>query len=76
MRIETNMEIKVEKEFPVGINVVKEIEGDNYDVSKEESFSACGKDRYKYEEGTDKVTGNKEIEKAKTEIAVYEDNAF
>ena len=61
--VETNTEIKVD-EFPSGINLVKETEGDNDEVPKEENFSVCGKDRYEYEEGTDKVTGNKEIEEA------------
>ena len=73
--VEINVEIKVEEEFPVGINVVKEIEGDN-DEPKEENSSACSKYRYEYEEGTDEVTGNKEIEQANTEIDVYEDFAF
>ena len=49
------------------IEIVKEIEGDNDDVPKEESSSACSKDGYEYEEGTDEVTG---IEQANTEIAV------
>ena len=60
--METNIEIKAEEEFPAGINVLKEIEGDNDDVPKEESFSARGKDRYEYEKRNDEVTGNKEIE--------------
>ena len=64
--VKTNIEIKVEEEFPAGINIVKEVEGDNDGMPKEENPSACGKDRY---EGT----GNKKIEHAKTEIAVYED---
>ena len=55
--VETNIEI--EEEFPAGINVVKETEGDNDDILNEENPSACGKDRYEYEEGTDEVTGNK-----------------
>ena len=29
--METNIEIKVKEEFPAGINVVKDIEGDNDD---------------------------------------------
>ena len=29
---------------------------------KEESSSSCSKDRYEYEERTNQVTGNKEIE--------------
>ena len=62
---------KVEEEFPAGTNVVKKIEDANEDVPKEESSSSCGKDRYEYE-GSDKVTGNKEIDQANTEIAVYE----
>ena len=49
---------------------------DNDDVPKEESSSEFGKDKYKYEKGTDEVTGNKEIEPANTEIAVYKDIAF
>ena len=57
----TNIEIKVKEEFPAVINVVKEIEADSDDVPKEESSSACGKDRYEYEEGTGEVNGNKEI---------------
>ena len=57
--VESN--IKVEEEFPAGIRVVKEIEGDNDDVIKEKSFSACDKNRYEYKEGTDNVTENKEI---------------
>ena len=65
-----NIEIKVEEEFPVGINVVKEIEDDNDDVPKKESSSACGKDRYEYEEGTHEDIGNKEKEQANIEIAV------
>ena len=69
--VETNIKMKVEDNFFVGINVVKEIEGDNDDVQNEKSSSACGKDRY--EERTD---GNKEIEQANTEIAVYEDIPF
>ena len=36
----------------------------------------CSKDWYEYEEGTDKVTGNKEIKQANTEIAMYEDIVF
>ena len=43
---------------------------------KEESSSACGKNRYEYEERTDEVTENKEIERINTEIAVYEDITF
>ncbi|CAE1271169.1 unnamed protein product [Acanthosepion pharaonis] len=40
--VETNIEIKIEEEFPAEINIVKEeIEGDNDDVLKEESSSAC-----------------------------------
>ena len=74
--VDTNIKIKVEEEFLAGINVVKRIEGDNDDVLKEESSRACDKDRYEYEEGTDEVTGNKEIEQANTEIAVYKDIAF
>ena len=34
------------------------------------SFSACGKDRDEYEEGTDEVTRNKEIEQANTDCCV------
>ena len=45
-------------------------------MQKEESSSACGKDRYEYKKGTDEVTGNKEIEQANTEIAVFEVIAF
>ena len=47
--METNIEIEVEEEFPVGINIVKEIESDNYDVpkNKKESPRACSK--YEYE---------------------------
>ena len=45
-------------------------------MPKEESSSACGKDRYEYEEGSDKFTGNKEKEPANTEIAVYKDIVF
>ena len=66
--VETNIEINVAEEFPAGINVVKE--GDN-NVSKEGSPSVWGKDSYKYDEGIDEVTGNKEIEQANTEIVVY-----
>ena len=51
--VETNMEMNAEDEFTVGINVVEETEGDIDDVPKEESSSACGKDRYEYEEETD-----------------------
>ena len=29
--METNIKIKVEEEFPIGINVVREIDGDNDD---------------------------------------------
>ena len=60
--VEINIEIKVIEEFPAGINVVKDIEGDNDYMPKEESSStcSCGKDIYEYEEETDKVTGNKE----------------
>ena len=61
--VETNIQIKVKEEFPAEINVV------NNDMPKEESSSTCGKDRYEYEEGTDEITGNKEIELANTEIA-------
>ena len=50
---------KVKEEFPAGINVVKEIKGDNDDVPKEERSSACAKDSYEYEEETDEVTGKK-----------------
>ncbi len=75
-RVEINIEIKVKEKFPAGISVVREIEGDNDDVLKEENSSACSKDWYEYEEGTDKVTGNKEIEQAITEISVFEDIAF
>ena len=74
--VERNIEIKVEKEFPRGINVVKETEGDNDDGPKEESSSACGKDWYEYEEGIDEVIGNKETEQANIEITVYADIAF
>lgn len=56
--VQTNMEIKVEEEFPAGINIVKEILSDNVDAPKKVSSSVCGKDRH--EEGTDEVTGNKE----------------
>ena len=45
-------------------------------MPKEESSSVCSKDRYEYEEGTDEVIGNKEIEQANTRIAVYKDIAF
>ena len=68
--VETNIEIKVEEEFPAGINIVKEIEADNNDMLKEESSSACGKDSYGYEEGTDEVTGNKEKEQANRDCCV------
>ena len=43
---------------------------------KEERSTVDGEDRYEYKEGTDEVTGNKEIEQANTEIVVYEDIAF
>ena len=56
--VETNIEIKVAEEFPAGINVIKEIEGDNNDMPKEESSSACGKDRCEYEVGTNEVARN------------------
>ena len=59
--VKTNIEIKIEEEFPAEIKVVKEIEGDNDDAPKVEKSSVCGKDRYEYEEGTDVVTGNREI---------------
>ena len=72
--VETNIKIKIDEELPAGINVVKEIEGDNDDVPKEKSSSACSKDRYEYEEGTDKVTRNKE--QVNIEIAVFEDIEF
>ena len=74
--VETKIKIKVEEKFPAGINVVKGIESDNDDVPKKESSSIYNKDRYEYEEGTDEVTGNKEIEQENTEIAVYEDITF
>ena len=38
--VETNVEIKVEEEFPAGINAVKEIESDNVEEPKKESSSA------------------------------------
>ena len=47
--------------------MVKEIEGDNDDMLKEDTFSV---------EVTDEGTGNKEIEQANTDIAVCEDIAF
>ena len=56
-------------------SLVKEIENDNDDVPNKENTSECSKDRYEYEEGSKEVTGNKETEQAKTEIAVYECNA-
>ena len=34
------IEIKIEEEFPVRINILKEIEGVKDDVLREESFSA------------------------------------
>ena len=43
--VAANIEIRVEEEFLAGINIVKETEGDNNDVPKEESSSACSKDR-------------------------------
>ena len=73
---ERNIEIKVKEEFPEKINVVKEIQGDNDDVPKKESSSACGKDMYEYEEGTDEVTENKEIERTAIKITVNRDIAF
>ena len=73
--MKTNIEIKVEEEVPAGINVVKEIQGDNDDVSKESS-SEFSKNKYKYEEGTDEVTGNKEIEPTNTENVVYKTSHF
>ena len=72
----TNIEVKVEEEFSAKIDVVKEIEGDNDDVPKKRSSSAFSKGKYEYEEGTDEVTWNKEIEQANTVIAVYEDIVF
>ena len=72
--VETNIEIKAEEEIPAGIKFGQEVVGDD-DVSKEESTSACGKDRFEFTEGTDEVTGYKEIEQANTEIAVYENIA-
>ena len=45
-------------------------------MSKDESSNAYGKDRYKYEWGTDEVTEIKAIEQANTNIAVYEDIVF
>ena len=55
----------------------RKIEGDNNDVLKEESFSACGKYRCKYDEGTDEVTAYKKKRKqAITEIAVHADIVF
>ena len=53
---EMNIELKLKEEFLAGI---KEIEGDNDDVLKEERSSPCGKERYEYEEGTDEVTENR-----------------
>ena len=41
-------------------------------MPKEESSSARNKARSEYEERTDEVTGNKEIEQVNTKIAVYE----
>ena len=41
----TDVEIKVNEEFPAGINIVKEIEGDNDDVPKELNSSGCSKER-------------------------------
>ena len=41
-------------------------------MPKEESSSACGKDWYEYEDGTDKVTENKEIEQVNAKIAVHD----
>ena len=66
--VKTNIEIKVEKEFPAGTIVVKETEGDNDDGPKEESSSACSKDWYEYEKGIDEVIGNKETEQANSDI--------
>ena len=74
--METNLEIKLEGELSAGINVVKESEGDNDDVLKEESSSACSKDRYKYEERTDEISGNKEIEPANTDVSMYNTSHF
>ena len=74
--VETIIRIKFEEEFAAGINVAKEIDGDNDIVPKEESSRAYGKYRYKSEERTDEVTGNKEMEQANTETAVDEDIAF
>ena len=59
-----------------GTNFIKEIEGDNDDMPKEESSRSCGKDKHKYEDKTDEVTENKEIEQENTEIAAYEDIIF
>ena len=74
--VERNIEIKDEQEFSAWINIVKENEGNNDGMSKEEISFPCCKDRYEYEERTDEVTGNKEIKQENTEIVVYEDIAF
>ena len=74
--VEANIEIKFEAEFPIRITIIKEIERDSDDVSKEESSSECSKDRYEHEEITNEVTRNNEIQQANTEIFVYEDIAF
>ena len=74
--VETNTEVKVEEEFPEEIKLGIEVIGDSNDMSKEERSSARGKNRYVYEEGTEKVTGNKEIEQGNKEIAVCENIAF
>ncbi len=39
-----------------GINVVREIEGDNKDVPKEKSSSAYSKHKYEHEERADEYT--------------------
>ena len=69
--VETNIEIKLEEEFPIGISVVKESEND---VPKFESSSTCGKDKYKYDKEINDVTGNKEQEN--TLITVYKAITF
>ena len=65
--VETNIEIKVEEEFPAGINVVKEIEVHYDDMPKEESSSVYNKE---YEERPDEATGNKEIEYTNTDCCL------
>ena len=74
--VETNIEIKVEVEYPEDLNIVKETGGEMMMSQRRSAPVHVVRIGMNMKKDLMKYTGNEEIEPAITEITVCEDIAF